>query len=161
MERLWSPWRAAYVADDNRPPGCFLCQKPAEQRDDENLILYRGGLAYVVMNIYPYNSGHLLVAPYQHISDLGTAEPALAAELMALVQRCLRAISAAYRPEGFNAGMNLGSAAGAGEPGHLHMHVVPRWEGDTNFMPVLAATKTLPETLQQTYAKLKPQFASV
>lgn len=161
MERLWSPWRAQYVADANRPPGCFLCQKPLEQRDDENLILYRGALAYAVMNIYPYNSGHLLVAPYQHISDLGAADPAIATELMALVQRCLRAISAAYRPEGFNTGMNLGSAAGAGEPGHLHMHVVPRWVGDTSFMPVLADTKTLPETLQKTYAKLKPQFASV
>ncbi len=158
MERLWSPWRATYLSDGSKSGGCFLCQKPAEESDEENLVLYRGGLAYVVMNLYPYNSGHLLIAPYAHINDLGQADPDVASELMVLTQRCVRASAAVYRPDGFNVGMNLGAAAGAGEPGHLHVHVVPRWAGDTSFMPVLADTKTLPETLAQTYARLKPAF---
>ncbi len=146
------------MSDGDRPAGCFLCQKPAQDNDEGNLILFRGRTAYVVMNLYPYNSGHLLVAPYGHIHDLGEAPADIAAELMSLTQRCVRVTSAVYRPAGFNVGMNLGAAAGAGEPGHMHVHVVPRWEGDTSFMPVLADTKTLPETLQQTYVRLKPAF---
>ncbi|MHB8575547.1 MAG: HIT family protein [Dehalococcoidia bacterium] len=142
-----------------RPPGCFLCQKPAEQKDELNLILYRGATAYVVMNLYPYNSGHLLIAPYAHTGDFGTLAPAVAGELIALTQRCARILTDAYRPEGFNAGMNLGAAAGAGEPDHLHVHLVPRWAGDTNFMPVLSTTKVLPETLEQSYQRLRPRFS--
>lgn len=147
------------MSDEKRPADCFLCQKPSEQRDEENYILYRGATSYVLLNLYPYNSGHLMIAPYQHAGDLGTLSQAVAGELMSLTQRCVRILGDAYHPAGFNAGMNLGESAGAGEPGHLHMHVVPRWAGDTNFMPVLAGTKVLPEDLSQTYARLRGAFA--
>jgi len=159
MERLWSPWRSQYVASADRPGGCFLCEKPAERDDRANLLLLRSASAYVVMNLYPYNSGHLLVAPYAHTADFAGLSAAVAAELASLAQRCVAALQTAYRPDAFNIGMNLGAAAGAGEPGHLHTHVVPRWGGDTNFMPVLAATKVMSESLAQTYDRLQPLFA--
>jgi ATP adenylyltransferase len=110
------------------------------------------------MNLYPYNSGHLLIAPYEHTGDLAALAPETAAELMHATQRSIKALQAAYQPHAFNVGMNLGLAAGAGVPVHLHVHVVPRWNGDTNFMPVLGETKVLPETLEQTYDRLAPQF---
>jgi len=161
VERLWTPWRAEYVGADPRPEGCFLCQKPAEGRDPENLILCRGELAFALMNLYPYNSGHLLVAPYKHTGNFAELAPKVAGEMIALSQRCVRVLINVYHPEGFNVGMNLGGVAGAGEPDHLHVHVVPRWAGDTNFMPVLSETKVLPESLDQTYARLAPHFREV
>ena len=160
MERLWAPWRGAYVAGTGRTPGCFLCEKPAETDDAANLLLYRGAAAFIVMNLYPYNTAHLLIAPYEHTADFAGLAATVATEIMALVQRCVALIAAEYRPEGFNVGMNLGAAAGAGEADHLHAHVVPRWGGDTNFMSALAATKVMPETLAQTYARLQPRFAA-
>lgn len=144
------------AAGDAHQTGCFLCEKAAAdaEQDRENLILMRGERAYILMNLYPYNSGHLLVAPYTHTGDYVTLEPAVAAEVTALTQRCVAALTRAYAPQGFNVGMNLGTPAGAGIPDHLHAHVVPRWNGDTNFMPIIGQTKVLPESLEQTYDRL-------
>ncbi len=160
MERLWTPWRRAFIegATADTHSGCFLCTKPAEHDDRANLILWRGERVYVLLNLYPYNSGHLMIAPYAHTGDLATLDSATAQEIMALTQRCVGVLQQAYGPEGFNLGMNLGKPAGAGVPDHLHVHVVPRWAGDTNFMPIVAGTKVLPETLDQTYVRLAPLF---
>ncbi len=163
MDRLWTPWRMAFIEQASAsggPQGCFLCAKAAAPpaADRENLVLLRGRLAYVLLNLYPYNSGHLMVAPYAHIGDLTALPDADANELFALVRRAVGALRATYRPDGFNVGMNLGQAAGAGVPDHLHVHVVPRWNGDTNFMPVVGETKVLPESLGQTYDRLLPAF---
>jgi ATP adenylyltransferase len=139
---------------------CFLCAKPAEGpgRDRVNLILYRGQFAYVLLNLYPYNSGHLMIAPYAHGGDLAALPDPTGDELFALTRRAVAALGAEYRPDGYNVGMNLGLPAGAGVPDHLHVHVVPRWNGDTNFMPVVGETKVLPESLEQTYDRLLPRF---
>jgi ATP adenylyltransferase len=157
MDRLWTPWRMSYIGDA-RPAGCIFCVKPAEQRDAENLILYRGALAYVLLNLYPYNSGHLMVVPYMHTGDFAGLPADIGAELFALTQRSISAIASEYHPEGFNVGLNLGEVAGGSVSAHLHLHVVPRWGGDTNFMPVTAETKVLPETLDQTWRRLRPRF---
>jgi len=159
MERLWTPWRMAFVGS-SEPVGCIFCAKTAEDRDEENLILHRGEHAFVLLNLYPYNSGHLMVAPYLHTGDLASLPAEVGIEILALAQRSVAALTAEYRPEGFNIGMSLGKIAGAGIPDHLHVHVVPRWGGDTNFMPVTAETKVLPETLDQTYRRLKPRLES-
>ena len=135
--------------------GCFLCEKPREDADERNHIIARRERVYAVLNLYPYNSGHVLVAPYVHGGDLTALDAATGAELMALTQAVVAALREEYGPDAFNVGMNLGRPAGAGVPDHLHMHIVPRWSGDTNFMPVLAETKVLPETLAQTYARLQ------
>ena len=139
-----------------------MCAKPADDptRDRDNLILWRGSLTYVLLNLYPYNNGHLLVAPYEHTGDLATLAPDIAGELMRSTQAALGVLERAYHPDAFNVGMNLGAAAGAGVPDHLHAHIVPRWSGDTNFMPVLGSTKVMPETLEQTYDRLVAQFRS-
>jgi ATP adenylyltransferase len=157
MERLWTPWRMSYIGE-TRPAGCIFCVKPAEQRDAENLILHRGERAYVLLNLYPYNSGHLMVVPYQHTGDLATLPPDIGADVLALTQRSVAALTDEYHPQGFNVGLNLGEVAGGSISAHLHVHVVPRWGGDTNFMPVTADTKVLPETLDQTYRRLRPRF---
>lgn len=154
MKRLWTPWRMEFVSKADSAPGCFLCDKPAEDRDAENLILLRGRLVYAVLNLYPYNSAHTLIAPFAHRGDLGALDSATAEELIAMTQRLVRALGDEYHPDGFNVGMNLGRAAGAGVPDHLHVHVVPRWGGDTNFMAVTGETKVLPEALDRTYVRL-------
>ena len=160
MERLWTPWRRAFIesASGNGSDGCFLCAKAAEHDDRANLILWRAESAYALLNLYPYNSGHLLVAPYRHTGDLGTLDAAIAHEMMGMTQRCIQTLQQVYHPDGFNVGMNLGRAAGAGVPDHLHMHIVPRWGGDTNFMPIVGETKVLPESLDETYERLEPYF---
>ncbi|MBA2448100.1 MAG: HIT domain-containing protein, partial [Chloroflexi bacterium] len=140
MERLWTPWRMTYVGG-GESAGCIFCDKLREERDRENLILARGQRAFVLLNLYPYNSGHLMVAPYVHSGDLANLEPAVLADVWSLSQRAVAALSAEYQPHGYNLGMNLGRVAGADIPDHLHLHVVPRWNGDTNFMPVTAETK--------------------
>jgi ATP adenylyltransferase len=141
-----------------RPAGCIFCTKPAEQRDDENLILHRGKQAYVLLNLYPYNSGHALIVPYLHTGDFASLPTDVGADVLALTQRTVSALTTVYHPDGFNIGLNLGEVAGGSISAHLHVHVVPRWGGDTNFMPVTADTKVLPETLEQTYTRLKPHF---
>jgi ATP adenylyltransferase len=160
VERLWTPWRRAYLEGaDSHSTGCFLCEHAAEpEHDRQNLVLYRAASVFVLLNLYPYNSGHLMVAPFAHTGDFARLEPGTASELMAVTQRAVDALQRVYAPDGFNLGMNLGKSAGAGVPDHLHMHVVPRWNGDTNFMPVVSETKVLPESLDQTYARLEPEF---
>jgi ATP adenylyltransferase len=160
VERLWTPWRRAFIesATADAQTTCFLCAGPAAQDDPANLILLRAEHTYVLMNLYPYNSGHLMIAPYAHTGDLVGLDSSIAQEMMALTQRSVGVLQQVYRPEGFNIGMNLGKPAGAGVPDHLHIHVVPRWTGDTNFMPIVGGTKVLPETLEQTYDRLAPLF---
>jgi ATP adenylyltransferase len=160
MQRLWTPWRRAFIegAAAVRDDSCFLCTLPVETDDRTNLILLRNEHAFVVLNRYPYNSGHLMVAPYVHTGDFAALDGAVAAEMMHTTQAAVAALEEEYRPDAFNLGMNLGKSAGAGVPDHLHIHVVPRWNGDTNFMPLVGDTKVLPETLDQTYARLEPHF---
>lgn len=156
MEHLWAPWRMAYIEPQTpQPQGCIFCTLPAEHRDAENYILYRGTLCFMMLNRYPYNNGHLMIAPYQHIPSIEQLDAATLAELMAQAQLALRALRQVMNPDGFNMGINDGKVAGAGVADHMHMHVVPRWYGDTNFMPVIADTKVLPELLSSVYEKLK------
>jgi ATP adenylyltransferase len=157
VERLWTPWRRTYI-EGPADTGCFLCTTPTERDDRANMIVFRGEQVFVILNRYPYNIGHLMVAPYQHTGDLGTLAAPIATELIATTQRTVRALEAAYHPHAFNVGMNLGKVAGAGLPDHLHVHLVPRWNGDTNFMLVIGDTKVLPESLDQTYERLEPLF---
>lgn len=157
MERLWAPWRLEYITAE-KAEGCIFCVFPARQQDREDRILCRGWHAFVVMNAFPYSNGHLLIAPYRHTPDLAELTDEESLEVMQLVQRCIRALGDALRPDGINIGVNQGTAAGAGIAEHVHVHVVPRWNGDTNFMPVFADVKVIPEALEATYDKLKPIF---
>jgi ATP adenylyltransferase len=165
VERLWTPWRRAYLEgaqtspDQSNSTACFLCDHAADPTHDrENLVVYRASSVFVLLNLYPYNSGHLMVAPYLHTGDFPNLDAQIASELTHVTQRAVGVLQQVYAPDAFNVGMNLGKAAGAGVPDHLHVHVVPRWNGDTNFMPVVAETKVLPETLEQTYDRLEPRF---
>ncbi|GAA1468700.1 HIT domain-containing protein [Nocardiopsis exhalans] len=158
-ERLWTPHRMAYVKGEGKPTGpgaddgCPFCRAPG-LAEEEGLVVARGKSAYVVLNLYPYNSGHLLVCPYRHVSEYTSLDGDETAEVAALTQTGIRTLTEAYRPQGFNVGMNLGTVAGAGIAAHLHQHIVPRWGGDTNFMPVIGQTKVLPEMLEQTRSRL-------
>lgn len=161
-ERLCAPWRLEYVSNAGKPTeGCIFCTKPAEQNDAENLILWRSEHSYALLNLYPYTSGHTMVAPYRHCADITalTAEESL--DLWQLMQKCVQAIQRAYQPDGFNVGFNLGRSAGAGIEGHLHLHIVPRWHGDTNFMTTIGEVRVLPEALEQTYERLKNALQEV
>ena len=140
--------------------GCIFCDLPAEGDDERTKILVRGERAFVILNSFPYNPGHLMVAPFRHVGDFGAIETDEFAEVDALLTRSVRALEEEMEPHGFNLGMNLGRVAGAGIPGHLHWHVVPRWNGDTNFMPVVGQTRVLPELLDETYARLLPRLES-
>ncbi len=157
MERLWAPWRLQYITAD-KTEGCIFCVFPARQSDREDRILHRGRHAFVIMNAFPYSNGHLLIAPYRHTADLAELDDEESLEVMQLVQRSIRVLGEAVRPDGINVGVNQGTAAGAGIADHIHVHVVPRWNGDTNFMPVFADVKVIPEALEVTYDKLKPIF---
>jgi ATP adenylyltransferase len=147
----------AYI-EVSQPPGCLFCTKPAEA-DDAALILHRGEHAFMMLNAFPYNNGHLMIAPYRHTADMESLSPEESREMMELCALSLGALRRAYAPDGYNLGMNLGKVAGAGIAEHLHLHVVPRWSGDTNFMPVVADTKVLPDSLQNTFAKLRAAIA--
>ncbi|HSI80519.1 MAG TPA: HIT domain-containing protein [Solirubrobacterales bacterium] len=159
-ERIWAPWRLAYVKDAAKDSDdeCIFCAKAAEEDDEANLIVHRGERCFVILNLYPYTNGHLMVAPYQHLSTLPALDPETVAEMMALAQRAMTALEERYSPHGYNVGFNQGRVAGAGVEHHIHMHVVPRWGGDTNFMPVLADTRVMPQTLEQTYEALRGAF---
>lgn len=161
MERLWTPWRMEYIKSattDDEPDGCIFCDLPGSGDDERTLILTRSARAFVILNRYPYNPGHLMVAPFRHVGDLAELEDQELTETVVLVRESVRALRDEWEPNGFNVGMNLGRVAGAGVPGHLHWHVVPRWHGDSNFMPVIGQTKVLPELLEETYRKLRPAF---
>jgi len=155
---LWAPWRIEYIRGDKEGE-CFLCRMLSETDDRENLILFRGETSAVVMNRYPYTSGHLMVCPNRHIADVTELTETEERELSELTRRAVAALRAVMQPEGFNIGMNLGSVAGAGLKDHLHQHIVPRWIGDTNFMAVAADTHVVPEALTATYDLLQDQFA--
>jgi ATP adenylyltransferase len=160
MERLWTPWRMEYIKSAGAEQGgCIFCELPAKGDDEAVYILARTERSFAILNAYPYNPGHVMVAPFRHIGDLESLEESELLETGGLLQRAIRALREVMQPQGFNMGMNLGRIAGAGLPDHLHWHVVPRWDGDTNFMPVLGQTKVLPELLEETYAKLRPSFA--
>lgn len=161
MDRMWAPWRYTYIKSAREGSGeCIFVELPAQSDDRKNLILYRGQTAFVIMNAFPYNNGHLMVAPYKHTSDLGELNDAELLEIQQLVRNCVRWLSAAYRPEGFNIGVNLGRAAGAGIEDHLHWHIVPRWSGDTNFMPVVGEVRVLPQSLEESYDSIKAVIES-
>ena len=158
-ERLWAPWRLEYITGE-KSDECIFCARPALE-DDAALIVRRGERCFVMLNAFPYTSGHVMIAPYEHTADLAGLDEATSRELMSLTQASIRAIGGAYRPEGFNVGANLGTVAGAGVADHVHMHVVPRWEGDTNFMPVLGEVRVLPESLDNTHRRLTEAFANL
>ncbi len=157
MEYLWAPWRMEYI---QRGPasGCILCQKPQESNDEANFILYRGKHNFIILNAFPYNPGHLMVAPYRHIANFQDLRTEEATDLFTIIKKGLELLRKVMEPMGFNVGLNLGRVAGAGIAEHIHTHIVPRWQGDTNFMPVLSDTKVLSEALTSTYRKLKAEL---
>jgi ATP adenylyltransferase len=159
-ERIWAPWRLEYVKDASKDDEqeCIFCAKPAEDDDEANLIVHRGERSFVILNLFPYTNGHLMVAPFDHIGSITDLDPETVAEVMGLAQRGMLALERQYEPHGYNVGFNQGRVAGAGVEHHIHMHVVPRWGGDTNFMPVLADTRVMPQTLEQSYETLKGAF---
>ena len=159
-ERLWTPWRMRYVAGADREEGCIFCNRLAEQDDVRSLILHRGERAFVIMNLYPYNTGHLMIVPNAHVASPEDADPEVMGEMAVLRGPVLRALRRALSPDGFNLGLNVGAPAGAGVADHLHEHVVPRWQGDANFMPILASTMVMPELIPVTYAKLRAELAA-
>lgn len=158
MKHLWSPWRMTYIENSEKQAGCIFCEAQAKTDGAENLIAFRGELAYVILNRYPYASGHLMVVPYNHKSSLDEMDSATRSEIMELASRCTTVLGAIYRPQGFNMGANIGQAAGAGVLRHIHMHIVPRWNGDTNFMSTLGETRVLPEALELTYERVRKGF---
>ena len=157
MENLWAPWRGEFINAEKRSD-CIFCTFPAEDKDRENLILGRTENSFAILNKFPYNNGHLMVIPRRHTDDFGALPSDELLDLGVLLQLSLGILREAYRPQGFNVGMNLGAVAGAGIAGHIHHHVVPRWGGDTNFMPVLSTTKVMIEHLDTTFDKLRPRF---
>jgi ATP adenylyltransferase len=161
VDRLWTPWRLAYVTEASvEAPGCIFCEALA-QIETEPLVVHRGRTAFVILNKFPYNNGHLMVVPNRHVGWLSGLEPAELDEVMGLTQAAERALRDVYRPHGFNMGLNLGKSAGAGVLDHLHMHVVPRWNGDTNFVSVVGETRVLPEELPKTAERLRAAFKTV
>lgn len=160
MEQLWRDWRMEYIQSARDEEGCVLCDLQGLE-PEESMVLCRTTRALVVMNLYPYNPGHLMVAPLRHTGSLEDLDPDEMQQMGKLLQECVDEISAAMKPDGFNVGMNLGRVAGAGIPGHLHWHVVPRWNGDANFMPIIGQARVLPEMVQDTYKKLRRGFAHI
>ncbi len=160
LRHLWTPWRMEYIrVAKGEPEGCIFCELPRLGDDAEARILARAERAFAILNAFPYNPGHLMVAPFRHLGELEEMTPEELADVDRLLQRSVVALKAEMEPHGFNLGMNLGRVAGAGIPDHVHWHVVPRWSGDTNFMPVIGETKVVPELLEETYRRLAPRFA--
>jgi ATP adenylyltransferase len=153
LERIWAPWRSVYVGGSHGE-GCVFCEKLQSDKDEDNLVLLRGDKTIVLMNLYPYNNGHLLIMPNRHVGDIEDLTGEEMAELFHMTQKMVKVLRA-FNPDGFNIGANIGKAAGAGVPGHFHIHIVPRWAGDTNFMPVIGDVRVISESLEVTYKKLK------
>ncbi|MEW6213223.1 MAG: HIT domain-containing protein [Acidobacteriota bacterium] len=158
MEHIWSPWRYRYIASADSEKGCVFCLALAKGDDRASLIVHRAPRNFVILNLFPYTSGHLMIVPYEHTASLADVDEATTAEMMEIAKQAQRAIEAEYRPDGFNIGLNLGRAAGAGVAEHLHLHVVPRWAGDANFVSVVGETRVLPEELETTFERLKKHF---
>jgi len=157
MKRIWAPWRIEYITNP-KEKGCIFCKFPKEQNDREQFILHRGKTCFIIMNYYPYNNGHLMIAPYLHTSDLSNLDDQTKIEMFDLIDLSIKALKAKLNAEGFNIGINLGQVAGAGVKDHLHIHIVPRWQGDTNFMPVLGNSKVICQELHETWEALKEYF---
>ena len=157
MDYIWTPWRYQYMkqAEANKLPECIFCDAANRKDDHETLVVYRGKKVFIILNRYPYTSGHVMIVPYAHVGDLASADPEALAEMMQLAQRVEGAFRANYKPDGMNVGMNIGRAGGAGVVGHIHLHVLPRWFGDSNFMTVVGETRVLPEDLDTTYNRLR------
>ena len=159
MNYLWSPWRMEYIeSNNNKEAGCVFCNAQARTDSAENLIAHRGERAYVILNRFPYTSGHLMVNPFEHKPNLEELDSATRAEMMELTSRCTTVLKNIYKSQGFNIGVNIGEAGGAGVLGHVHIHIVPRWKGDTNFISTIGGTRVLPEALDVTYMRVKAAF---
>ena len=157
MKHIWAPWRIEYI-QKGKAKGCILCDKPGQSIDVQNCILYRGDKNFVIMNAYPYNPGHLMIAPYRHIASLEQLNDEELHEHFEIVSRSIKILKEVLNPAGFNIGINMGKVAGAGIDDHFHTHIVPRWQGDNNFMPVISDARVIPEALAETYQKLKNKF---
>jgi len=155
LKRMWATWRSKYINAINTPSECIFCEKINAQTDIDNLVLYRGRHLFVILNLYPYNSGHLMIIPYRHIGDIEQLNDDESIEMMRLLKYFVSILKKTMHPNGFNSGFNLGRSAGAGIEDHIHLHLVPRWAGDTNFMPVLDNTKVISEDIHLTYKKIK------
>ncbi|MCP5114957.1 MAG: HIT domain-containing protein [bacterium] len=154
MDRLWTPWRYSYVTKAEPTTDCIFCEKAASNRDEENFVLLRGAGCFLLLNIYPYNNGHIMIAPFEHVATLEDLSEQAALEMMRLAVRAEKALRATYRPQGINLGMNIGECAGAGVAGHIHLHLLPRWPGDVSFMTTVGETRVVPEDLHTTWEKL-------
>jgi ATP adenylyltransferase len=161
MERLYSPWRSQYIEGLSKSEGCFLCNALKENNDEKNLILYRGKKAFVIMNLFPYNAGHLMVCPNEHIGDFTSIDEETLCEISLLTQKMVKLLKLVLKPDGFNIGYNLGKAAGAGLESHIHNHIVPRWVGDTNFMPAIGEVRVISQDLRKIYSKLKERLKDI
>ncbi len=157
MEKIWAPWRIKYVSG-RKSPGCLFCNKHKAGNDRKNHVVYRGKKVFLIMNIYPYNNGHLMIAPYKHTGDIRKLTSGEFIEIMDILKKTIDALKKILKPQGFNVGFNIGKVSGAGVAGHVHMHVVPRWTGDTNFMPVIGNTKVVSQSLDSLYSELKKYF---
>ena len=158
MDFLFTPWRYAYVTAATKPGECIFCSISQSQNDAQNLVVHRARHCFVILNAFPYTSGHTMVVPYEHVDELQKLAPPAAAEMMSLTQRLEGVLRSLYHPDGLNLGMNLGKAAGAGVAGHIHMHIMPRWVADVNFMTTVGETRVLPEDLQTTYQRIRSKF---
>jgi ATP adenylyltransferase len=165
MDRLWAPWRAKYIEsfsnEESKEKECLFCEKAKSNDDEKNLVLFRGETCYIIMNLFPYNSGHIMVVPYKHTSSFSSLTEEEMLELMKVIKKGISALEIALKPHGFNIGVNLGRVSGAGIEDHIHFHIVPRWNGDTNFMPVISETKVISELLSDTYKKIKSALEKV
>ena len=157
FDLIWAPWRMEYIRKVDEP-GCVFCKKLRNKDGPENLVLYRGRKSFIMLNLYPYTTGHIMIAPLKHIKDLEKLDATTLAEMMKLSQTMIVVLKKLMRPAGFNMGINIGKVAGAGVLGHVHIHIVPRWNGDHNFMPVIGAAKVMPQSLAEVYALLKKEL---
>jgi len=160
LDHLWSPWRMSYLQKHTKEPGCIFCTALEREDGPENLVVYRGKTTFAILNMYPYTSGHLMIVPCQHKPSLEKLDIECRGELMEIAAAAVQVLKAVYHPQGFNVGFNIGEAAGAGIESHIHMHVVPRWNGDTNFMSTLGMTRVLPETLEESYHRIRDAWAN-
>jgi len=160
LKVIWAPWRIRYV-ESPKPAGCFLCEAIRSEDDARHYVVYRGSKCFIIMNLFPYNPGHLMIAPYRHLPSLEDLSDEELYDLIKLTKFSLKILKKAFNPHGFNIGVNIGSVAGAGIEDHVHVHVVPRWSGDTNFMPLLADVKVIPQALEETYKKLKKALEEI
>ena len=160
MDHLWSPWRYRYIQSAKPTDACLFCSKAAANGDEDHYIVHRAKFNFVILNLYPYTTGHLMIAPYEHVANLETADPAGLQEMILLARAAEKNLAGIYKPEGFNIGMNIAECAGAGVASHIHMHVLPRWKGDANFVTTIGETRVMPEELPATWKKLTAAFAA-